>query len=49
MTMRYRKAWLLIQNMQKTFGGDVVVTSIGGRSETCQARSRAKAAKTKAK
>lgn len=31
MTMSYRKAWLLIQNMQETFGSDVVTTSIGGR------------------
>jgi molybdate transport system regulatory protein len=30
MAMSYRKAWLLIQNMQETFGGDVVTTSIGG-------------------
>ena len=31
MTMSYHKAWLLIQNMQETFGGAVVTTSIGGR------------------
>lgn len=30
MAMSYRKAWLLVQNMQETFGGDVVTTSIGG-------------------
>lgn len=28
--MSYRKAWLLIQNMQESFGGPVVTTSIGG-------------------
>lgn len=32
MKMSYRKAWLLIQNMQETFGGPVVTTTIGGRS-----------------
>jgi molybdate transport system regulatory protein len=30
MKMSYRKSWLLIQNMQDTFGGAVVTTSIGG-------------------
>ncbi len=30
MAMSYRKAWLLIQNMQESFGGPVVATSIGG-------------------
>lgn len=30
MAMSYRKAWLLIQNMQDSFGGPVVTTSIGG-------------------
>jgi molybdate transport system regulatory protein len=30
MAMSYRKAWLLIQNMQESFGGPVVTTSIGG-------------------
>ena len=30
MAMSYRKAWLLIQNMQESFGGAVVTTSIGG-------------------
>lgn len=30
MAMSYRKAWLLIQNMQETFGGEVLTTSIGG-------------------
>lgn len=31
MTMSYRKAWLLIKNMEDTFGGPVLVTSIGGK------------------
>jgi molybdate transport system regulatory protein len=31
MTMSYRKAWLLMKNMEDTFGGPVVVTSIGGK------------------
>lgn len=30
MDMSYRKAWLLIQEMQKTFNGAVVTTEIGG-------------------
>lgn len=30
MGMSYRKAWLLIQGMQKTFGGAVVATTTGG-------------------
>lgn len=30
MDMSYRKAWLLIQEMQETFGGDVVITATGG-------------------
>jgi molybdate transport system regulatory protein len=30
MEMSYRKAWLLIQGMQETFGGAVVTTTIGG-------------------
>jgi molybdate transport system regulatory protein len=30
MEMSYRKAWLLIQGMQETFGGPVVTTTIGG-------------------
>jgi molybdate transport system regulatory protein len=30
MGMSYRKAWLLIQEMQKTFGGRIAVTEIGG-------------------
>ncbi len=28
--MSYRKAWLLIQNLQKTFNGEVVTASAGG-------------------
>jgi molybdate transport system regulatory protein len=32
MEMSYRKAWLLIQGMQETFGGAVVTTTIGGSS-----------------
>ena len=32
MDMSYRKAWLLIQDMQKTFNGAVVATEIGGTS-----------------
>jgi molybdate transport system regulatory protein len=32
MDMSYRKAWLLIQEMQKTFNGAVVTTEIGGTS-----------------
>jgi molybdate transport system regulatory protein len=32
MEMSYRKAWLLIQGMQETFGGAVVNTTIGGSS-----------------
>lgn len=32
MAMSYRKAWLLIQNMRETFGGEVVITSIGGNA-----------------
>lgn len=30
MKMSYRKAWLLIQGMQDTFGGPVITTSVGG-------------------
>lgn len=30
MGMSYRKAWLLIQDLQKTFDGPVVTTEIGG-------------------
>ena len=30
MDMSYRKAWLLIQELQKTFNGPVVTTEIGG-------------------
>ncbi|HEX4271307.1 MAG TPA: LysR family transcriptional regulator [Rhizomicrobium sp.] len=30
MNMSYRKAWLLIQKMQATFGGAVVTSAIGG-------------------
>lgn len=30
MGMGYRKAWLLIQQMQETFGGTVVTTTTGG-------------------
>jgi molybdate transport system regulatory protein len=30
MGMGYRKAWLLIQQMQETFGGPVVTTATGG-------------------
>lgn len=30
MDMSYRKAWLLLQGMQKTFGGPVVATETGG-------------------
>jgi molybdate transport system regulatory protein len=30
MEMSYRKAWLLVQGMQQTFGGAVVVTETGG-------------------
>jgi molybdate transport system regulatory protein len=30
MGMGYRKAWLLIQQMQETFAGSVVTTAIGG-------------------
>ena len=32
MDMSYRKAWLLIQSLQETFGGDVVHTATGGAS-----------------
>ncbi|MES2471764.1 MAG: LysR family transcriptional regulator [Pseudomonadota bacterium] len=32
MTMSYRKAWLLLKNMEDTFGGPVVITSIGGKT-----------------
>lgn len=32
MAMSYRKAWLLIKNMQDSFGGAVVATSVGGKS-----------------
>lgn len=32
MDMSYRKAWLLIQEMQKTFNGAVVTTEVGGTS-----------------
>ena len=30
MAMSYRKAWLLIQTLQETFGGAVVTTATGG-------------------
>jgi len=30
MDMSYRKAWLLIQDMQKTFDGPVVTAEVGG-------------------
>jgi molybdate transport system regulatory protein len=30
MAMSYRKAWLLVQDLQHTFGGAVVTTEIGG-------------------
>ena len=30
MEMSYRKAWLLVQDLQHTFGGAVVTTEIGG-------------------
>jgi molybdate transport system regulatory protein len=30
MNMSYRKAWLLLQGLQRTFGGPVVVTETGG-------------------
>ncbi|MDB5740480.1 MAG: LysR family transcriptional regulator [Alphaproteobacteria bacterium] len=32
MDMSYRKAWLLIQDLQKTFNGEVVTASVGGVS-----------------
>ncbi len=32
MDMSYRKAWLLIQALQETFGGDVATTATGGAS-----------------
>jgi molybdate transport system regulatory protein len=32
MGMSYRKAWLLIQNVQKTFDGPVVTAEVGGAS-----------------
>jgi molybdate transport system regulatory protein len=32
MEMSYRKAWLLLQGMQKTFGAPVVATETGGAS-----------------
>jgi len=32
MEMSYRKAWLLLQGMQKTFGAQVVATETGGAS-----------------
>jgi molybdate transport system regulatory protein len=32
MGMSYRKAWLLIQEMQETFNGAVVTSAIGGTS-----------------
>lgn len=32
MQMSYRKAWLLIQGLQQTFGGPVVITETGGAS-----------------
>lgn len=32
MGMSYRKAWLLIQDIQKTFNGEVVMASAGGVS-----------------
>ena len=32
MEMSYRKAWLLIQGLQQTFGGPVVITETGGAS-----------------
>lgn len=30
MQMSYRKAWLLVQGLQQTFGGAVVITETGG-------------------
>lgn len=30
MAMSYRKAWLLLKNLEETFGSSVVVTSTGG-------------------
>jgi molybdate transport system regulatory protein len=30
MEMSYRKAWLLVQGLQQTFGGAVVITETGG-------------------
>jgi molybdate transport system regulatory protein len=32
MEMSYRKAWLLVQGLQQTFGGAVVLTETGGTS-----------------
>jgi molybdate transport system regulatory protein len=32
MSMSYRKAWLLVQGMQSTFGGPVLHTETGGAS-----------------
>jgi molybdate transport system regulatory protein len=32
MKMSYRKAWLLVQGLQQTFGGAVVITETGGTS-----------------
>ncbi|HJT42796.1 MAG TPA: LysR family transcriptional regulator [Rhizomicrobium sp.] len=32
MGMSYRKAWLLIRNMQESFGGEIVTTTIGGNA-----------------
>jgi molybdate transport system regulatory protein len=32
MEMSYRKAWLLVQGLQQTFGGAVVITETGGTS-----------------
>src|SRR5690606_21947775 len=32
MAMSYREAWLVIQNMQGTFGGDLVTAGIGGNA-----------------
>lgn len=32
MAMSYRKSWLLLKNMERTFGRPVVATSIGGKT-----------------
>jgi len=32
MAMSYRKCWLLLKNMEQTFGRPVVATSTGGRT-----------------